>query len=1106
MRVVLKNYIPSPGRIIIRILGEYKTYCMFRYTPVVLAICLSTLATAQKIPLINSGTLLEQGKAAYDSGNYRAAISAYRAIPERDTNYVYMLTELALAYTGNQSYDSALAICAQALQKPSRYETHLLKTQAIATDKKGDFAGSVALFEKAIARYPFEYSFTYNLGVTYYNHKDYEKAADCFFRTLAINPYHSGSHFNLGRLAIGSGHKTHAAMALGIYMGINQKDNERLVFLDKLLSNQIEDEGTFTAPFANAGERLDQILRAKIAMDKNFKTKVPLDFPVVRQMEMIFEQLSTITTGTDDRWVALYLPIYKTIKDQNLVEPYIYHILTSADNEKIKKWLQKNEKQQQAFFKTVNAEISRPHFTLTAPASFGYSKPVGAEYNDNNGLDGLGDKDAAGKRTGQWYYFHDNQELMAEGKYVAGEKKGTWKYYRDNRALKSVENYETGEVFVYFPEGGKSQHFYLKGNDIDGDVELYHPCGGTREKLTYKTGKRNGPGQSYYPSGQKELTYQYADDVPTGKFIRYYDNGTLARESEYKNGELNGLYTEYYANGKVKATGNYTAEREDGVWKYYYSNGQPEKTGAFKNSIAVGEWNFYDADGMLNETRNFSADGKWQGDNTVYFNGKLHHRLTYKNDMVVKYTAFDSQGKELASSGSDNGTFAVKYYGLNGYLSAEGSYQKGKTHGNWVYYYPEGTKRSEYTYVDGLIQGKATEYFHNGQPKFYFNYKDGRLHGYLQEFYVHGQLKKEGWYQDDLKQQQWLEYYTNGQLESNYYYINGETTDQVYDYTVTGKLMLVTRFEDEKIKSVALYNSKGEIESVKRTENNKDVHETRYASGKLKSQSYIQCGSYNGTNTRWYPDGSVFSKHTMMMGNMHDEFKRYDPANQVTLSGTYLNGYPEGQWTWYNDNGSIDSQGSDVGGNSEGMWRFNYHDGTLYSQALIKGDKRNGPSQYFAPGTDKPAMEELWEDGNLVAYRTTGTDGKPGEWQPFKADAVITAYHANGAKAIEEKYEKGQLTGARRIYYSNGNLYSEYMHKNSDKEGPYKVYYANGKLREKGEYKNNELTGVRETYQEDGSLSKSETFILGSKEGKSIWYKNGKKVSEVEFFGGSPVN
>src|SRR6185503_8940325 len=112
--------------------------------------------------------------------------------------------------------------------------------------------------------------FHFNLGVTYYNHKEYEKAIDCFFKAISINPFHSGSHLNLARISAGQGKKTHSMLSFGIYLSLNNEDNERLIMLDNVLSNQFKEDGYITFKGSNAFDKLDQIVRAGIAMDNNF--------------------------------------------------------------------------------------------------------------------------------------------------------------------------------------------------------------------------------------------------------------------------------------------------------------------------------------------------------------------------------------------------------------------------------------------------------------------------------------------------------------------------------------------------------------------------------------------------------------------------------------------------------------------------------------------------------------------------------------------------------------------------------------------------------------------------------------------------------------------
>src|SRR5690606_28132355 len=103
--------------------------------------------------------------------------------------YAQMLSELALSYDANKQYDEAIATCREALKKPGAYEAHLLRTLAVALDHKGEYDQSVEVFTAAIEKFPFDHLLHYNLGVTHYNNKKYDEAAQCFFNTLKINPF-----------------------------------------------------------------------------------------------------------------------------------------------------------------------------------------------------------------------------------------------------------------------------------------------------------------------------------------------------------------------------------------------------------------------------------------------------------------------------------------------------------------------------------------------------------------------------------------------------------------------------------------------------------------------------------------------------------------------------------------------------------------------------------------------------------------------------------------------------------------------------------------------------------------------------------------------------
>ncbi len=1075
---------------------------MIRFWLLAISIVVYISTFSQSPVLFNAAEIITRGKELYDSAKYKEAIAHYLALPKRDTGYVYMLSELSLAYIANEEYEKSLAVCEAGLKKASFYRVHFLRSQAIATDRNGDYLKAVTLFNKAIEAYPIDFLLHYNLGITHYNHKAYDKAVDCFFKVLSLNPFHPGSHRNLGSISVGQGRKTHAMLSFGIYLGINNIDNERLVFLEKFLANQISDEGSLPATGPNAFDKLDQIIRAKIAMDNNYKSKIDIDAAIVRQYQMFFDQLETVASSVDDPWSRYYLALYKTFKEKDLIEPFIFHILKSANIDQVKKWHQKNQKRLDAFYSVTNTELKKKRETIKVP-ELGFDAPTQAWFYTNNGVEAIGNEDAQGVRKGKWIFFKTNCERSAEGMYSnKGKKSGTWKYFHENGSTSSIEDFETGAVNV-FKDGVITQRFFLENNEIQGKVELYNDCGILRESLQYDKGRRHGPGKMFYASGKTKSTYAYDSNKVVGEYINFFESGKIRNVLTYKQDKLDGPYTENFANGKRKAVGEYTEDELTGLWKYYHANGRLESSGNYKDGLTIGEWNFYDARGNLSETRNFDNAGNLHGENTFYYNGKIYYVNTYKSDLLISVVYRDTTGKEMGKFGHSSGAFSVKQYYPTGQFAAEGFYKKGKYHGAWKYYFPEGSRRSEFAYEDGLIQGEAAEYFKSGGKKFLFNYKDGDYNGEFKEYFPHGQLKQTGWFARGARQQQWLSYYPSGVIESDYYYLHGDLLGLCLDYNSTGKLSAVSEYDLQGVKNFTHYNAHGEV-VTNRVEQTQQVNfEAKYKSGQPQSKLETTCGDYTKI-IKWFPDGKVFYTYTLLSGNKEGVYQFNSISGKPILQGNYVDGREEGLWQKFYDNGELDYKGVYLTGEHDSTWVYHFPNGNIASTVDFINDERNGITRNFSP-EGIPLVEKLYFEGDLVAYRKINSAQKKAEeWSAFTPHTVIVVNYQDGTKAYEEVYKNGVLTGPKRIYYSNGNLYSEYLYLLGDYTGDYSIYYPNGKPMEKGTYKWGELDGTVEKYNEDGSLYGMEQYVMGSRNGPAILYDKGQKKIECNFYAGLP--
>jgi len=1060
---------------------------------------------SQKINLINSGKVLEDGVAAYDSGDYDNAIKTFLTVPARDTNYVRVLNELARAYTGAKQYDKAFEICDKALKEPSEHRASILRAKAIALDKSGQYEKSVAFFEKSIEEYPSDHLLLFFLGITHYNNKVYDKARESFFRTLSINPYHGSSHLNLGNLSIIEGKKVHAMFSYGMYLLLNRNDNQRLVLLDKYVTNQVTDEGSLPSISSNSFEKLDQVIRAKIAMEKTFKTKVPVDAGVVKQFELLFDQLDLQNKDVKDSWADYYVSIYRTIRDQNAIEPFMYEILASSANETVKKWRKKNEKALDGFYSLVRAQLETKRVNPILPASLKIEATMKGLYNDDKQLVALGNQESEDRRTGRWIFFHPNAERSAEGSYDAsGKKIGIWKYFYANGKISKEENYNTGEFTSFFNTGVVRQRYKVKNELVQGDVEIFYPCGVLKEKVGYKDDQQDGPGTIYYTSGQIHKKYQHSAGKLVGDFITYFENGKVQSKYVYKDDKLDGSHIEYFANGKTLRVGQYTNDELEGTWKYYYSNGRLSRTGDYKNDKGVGEWNFFNERGQQTEKRIFNEEGKLNGENTFYNNGKLYYVDSYKNGVLVKTAYYDDNGNKIGEFGKSDGTFAAKSFYPTGQLNSEGAVKKGELHGKWKYYYRYGQLKSEYNYDQGKLQGEAREYFKSGAIKSIATHKDDEIDGYYQEFYEHGPVKMEGWYENGKRQQQWLSYSASGKLESDNYYLNDELHRTTYDYSGDGRIFVEVDYDDQGlIKDIRNYSGKSKVATVVKEQGAKKIYETSYVNKKSQTRFETLCGEYDGMISKSYPDGKPYYNYAVSKNNREGRYVSYGVTNLLEIEGNYVGGRADGIWKYYNEQGKLDNMGYYFDDSSDSTWTYFYPDGKLSSTAEFFRDRRHGLTKFFAPD-GSPSIEKNYDRGDLISYREMQSSGTWGEWKKFSGDAVIVAFYPSGSKSYEEQYVKGNLKGIKRISFANGKPYSEVTYENGDYNGPFGFYYANGKPRKKGAYSYDELHGKIEYFNEDGSLMRSEDFIEGSLTGKVILYSKGVKTKEYNFWGGLP--
>ena len=403
--------------------------------------------------------------------------------------------------------------------------------------------------------------------------------------------------------------------------------------------------------------------------------------------------------------------------------------------------------------------------------------------------------------------------------YGKAKKDITKNYY----VINQVEEYKDGMLLsrkYYDKTGIKLEEFNFADGNIKNIVRsIKYNRGVLLELKNYNlNGDLNGSYiiSNYYPKYTE--TKHYIDGIPHGKVERLvttnnegykvigiYDKGIYSgtkREQNYKDGvevdeKINALYSSKLKIIATKDIANksiFTGYTKDSLSKetitpknlYYYSNGILKEKYEYKNNSLV-QYEYYLSDGRS-------------------------IRTTYKDGLVKVISNYDAKGIQngqvISYEHSDSKTIS---YVVNGVISGRSTHY----HGGKVYYIDEYSKDRAYKrtiYYD--YKKKQIKEINQGA----WSGTNWVLKGIIKSYYESGKLKKVIDYGDKLvatKKVKVTEYYKNGKIKSKSQkdYCLCETYGKKIEYYENGKKKTEENFDGNGRKSGVFktYNEKGKL-------------------------------------------------------------------------------------------------------------------------------------------------------------------------------------------------------------------------------------------------------------------------------------------------------
>ncbi|MBP7102068.1 MAG: hypothetical protein KBA86_02365 [Bacteroidales bacterium] len=397
-----------------------------------------------------------------------------------------------------------------------------------------------------------------------------------------------------------------------------------------------------------------------------------------------------------------------------------------------------------------------------------------------------------------------------------------------------------------------------------------------------------------------------------------------------------------------------------------------------------------------------------------------------------------------------------------GYILREGSYKKGKGHGQWKEFDMYGNVTQEFSMVNDTVQGEAYAYFERDRKEntkllsMFVPLENGTITGIRRMYNRSGFLIENAHWANNLYNGEYISYYPQGMIKYNSIYKEGELLGISSEYYPNGELKSEIQFEEKD-----------------------KIGKARY----------------------FFPGGKIASEGSVKNNFAVGEWKSYYYSGNVCYISNYNNeGKEAGLWVDYTRDGKIEAQTNYENGKKHGEEIF-YYNGIL----MYKNIYKNGiltEINTFSP--DGKIREKITAENKMFVAKIYSNElsndyfYKQVSYKPNgDMHGKLITYAPNTKIISEVNYKDNLKEGPAIYYYPNGKIMSYIEYKDDNYHGLSLRYYENDSIAEEGSYINNEKTGTWYTYYMNGNVKSLEVYNNENILYKCEYFMDGKKSSEM---------
>jgi tetratricopeptide (TPR) repeat protein len=314
--------------------------------------------------------LVQQGASLHDEGKYAEAIAKYNEALSIDSTSTVANYELGYTYMTIGQYDNTIESCRKVIAKNAENMEAAYVVSGTSWDLKGSPQNAANVYEEGLVQFPKSNLLNFNLAITCFNSKSYDKAEIAAVKAIQAKPTHSSSHLILAQIMQAKGQRIKAMLSYYYFLMLEPKSKRsqnNLESLRQLSKHGIEQKGknkiNVTIPSLNLkdsiwgpAETMISLLGASQLTDKT-ENKLTEYQIFAKYNESLFSMLDELKKNHSDFWWNLYVTKFSNLIKSNNCEAFSYYISQSDNSEEVSSWIDKNTDKMQMFISWMNENV-----------------------------------------------------------------------------------------------------------------------------------------------------------------------------------------------------------------------------------------------------------------------------------------------------------------------------------------------------------------------------------------------------------------------------------------------------------------------------------------------------------------------------------------------------------------------------------------------------------------------------------------------------------------------------------------------------------------------------------------------------------------------------